>query len=51
MPKPTRNTVLPSDCDPDGPDLIVRLARGVTVSPLVLEDRVCRQGAAARELP
>jgi len=34
-----------ADCTP-GPDLIVRLARDVTVAPVVLEDRPCESAAA-----
>lgn len=39
-----------ADCDPDGPDLIVRLAPGVSESPLVLEDRPCGTDETARDL-
>lgn len=34
-----------ADCDPDGPDLHVELAPGVTTTPVVLDDRSCDRPA------
>jgi len=44
-PDPSRPNVFHvADCDPEGPDLRLRLDAGVSETPLVLQDRVCRGG-------